>query len=737
MGDQLHIAGYCRISVDDELDRDNTSIENQKAIIADYVSKKFPAADLDFYEDRDRSGYTFEQREGYQVLRRKMMRHEYDILIIKDFSRFSRRNSKGLVELEDLRDAGMRIISIGDSIDYPTFDDWTSIQFRFLINEMPVTDTSKKVRSVVKRRQEEGRWICAVPYGYIMTNSKTMQFEVDEPAAEVVREIFRLYSEGWGYKRIANYLTDQHIPTPRMAEKERREAQGEECTLRGKPEWSLVTVSEILHNDFYIGTLRQGKYRRKKINGSDMKLQETDHLVFEDNHTPIVDYKLFTGVQEQIAQRTRSNYRGVKKYDNVYSGYLFCGDCGSPMFSMSRADLAPAYRCGTYHKRGSKACSSHHTRVDMLDGLLKAFIQKVKENSETMLEKLQESIDRERNETSSSKSVVEVLNQQMEDTRAEIKMLARQHVRDIAKHPEREDILEEIYTEQIDELTLRIEGLRNQMQLAADKHNMIVNVNRTAKTVMEVFDTILSKDSLTKADVDFIIERITVFEDHIDIKLRPDIDMLLKTGTLPERNYEAVAGNFEEGKLCAANFPAGTEITEESSQFAVVTTSTGKLLSVNVISDGDPLEIYTSTDGEVVFRKYSALGDMGESATQVAEIMQRLAGCPVLVFDRDHVIAGSGVQKREFSERRISQDLEELMESRTPYQAQESKEHLRPVEGMTRTAFACQPILTAGDVTGAIAFLDSSDPSKMSVPTDLQRSLMSAAAQFLGRQLES
>ena len=436
MGDQLHIAGYCRISVDDELDRDNTSIENQKAIIADYVSKKFPAADLDFYEDRDRSGYTFEQREGYQVLRRKMMRHEYDILIIKDFSRFSRRNSKGLVELEDLRDVGMRIISIGDSIDYPTFDDWTAIQFRFLINEMPVTDTSKKVRSVVKRRQEEGRWICAVPYGYIMTNSKTMQFEIDEPAAEVVREIFRLYSEGWGYKRIANYLTDQHIPTPRMAEKERREAQGEECTLRGKPEWSLVTVSEILRNDFYIGTLRQGKYRRKKINGSDMKLQETDHLVFEDNHTPIVDYKLFAGVQEQIAQRTRSNYRGVKKYDNVYSGYLFCGDCGSPMFSMSRADLAPAYRCGTYHRRGSKACSSHHTRVDMLDGLLKAFIQKVKENSETMLEKLQESIDRERNETSSSKSVVEVLNQQIEDTRAEIKMLARQHVRDIAKHPE-------------------------------------------------------------------------------------------------------------------------------------------------------------------------------------------------------------------------------------------------------------------------------------------------------------
>lgn len=72
------------------------------------------------------------------------MSHKYDILIVKDFSRFSRRNSRGLVELEDLRDAGVRIISIGDNIDFPNDDDWLKIQFQFLINEMPVTDTSKR-----------------------------------------------------------------------------------------------------------------------------------------------------------------------------------------------------------------------------------------------------------------------------------------------------------------------------------------------------------------------------------------------------------------------------------------------------------------------------------------------------------------------------------------------------------------------------------------------------------------
>ena len=118
------IAGYTRISVDIEQDRDNTSIENQKSIIKDYVSRVFPGSELDLYEDRDRSGYTFEQREGYMELRPKLIGLEYDILIVKDFSHFSRRNSKGLVELEDIRDNGVRIISIGDNIDYTTQDDW-------------------------------------------------------------------------------------------------------------------------------------------------------------------------------------------------------------------------------------------------------------------------------------------------------------------------------------------------------------------------------------------------------------------------------------------------------------------------------------------------------------------------------------------------------------------------------------------------------------------------------------
>ncbi len=724
MAENLKIAGYCRISVDEELDKDNTSIENQKAIIADYVKRMFPDSELDFYDDRDRSGYTFEQRENYQILRKKMFRREYDILIVKDFSRFSRRTSRGLVELEDLRDVGMRIISIGDGIDYPTSDDWTAIQFRFLINEMPVTDTSKKVKAVIKHRQEEGKWICAVPYGYVMTNSKLMKFTVDEPSAEIVRKIFQLYADGWGYKKIANYLTDNHIPTPRKSEEMRKEAEGEEYAVRSKPEWSIVTISEILTNDFYIGTLRQRKYRRKKINGGDMKLQETDHIVIANNHEPIVDFKLFSVVQEQMKLRSKSNYRGIKKYDNVYTGHLFCGDCGSPMFAMSRSDLEPAYTCGTYHKRGLKGCTSHHTRVDMLDKLLKEFVQKVKDNSEEMLEQLQQSIDKEQKETSSSKNIVEVLLQKIEDTKTEIKLLNRQRVNDIKKRPEREDMISEVYDEQIDDLLQQIEGFQNQIQLATDKHNAIVSMNRTAKTVMEIFDTILNKKSLSKIDVDFIVDRIDVYKKHIDIKLKSDIDALLKTGIPAELQTEETTVNFD----------SDTEKSENLTPFAKVKTSKGEILSVNIISEGDPLEIYTDTNGEVIFKKYSPIGELSGFAEQYAEVLGKISKSPILISDNDHIIAAAGISKKEILERRISTMLEEYIEKRKSFYASTGGENaLIPVEGIEKSAAVMYPIISAGDVTGSVIMLFNDNKS---MPTETENKLIQTAAAFLAKQTE-
>ena len=718
MIETFDIAGYCRISVDDELDRDNVSIENQKAIIQDFVKQKFPGSTLTFYEDRDRSGYTFEQREGYQTMRNGLMAHQYDILIIKDFSRFSRRNSRGLVELEDLRDAGVRIISIGDGIDFPNDDDWLKIQFQFLINEMPVTDTSKKVRNVIKRRQADGKWICAAPYGYLI--NQRQEFEIVPTEADIVRTIFRLYNEeGWGYKKIANYLTEQGIPTPRMAERDRKEAAGAEYRRTVKSSWAIVTVQGILDNDFYIGTLRQSKYTRKKINGKDVRQDEAEQIVIERHHQPILDYRTFATTRALREKRSTSNYRGIKKYDNVYSGFLTCGDCGAPMFAMSRSDLKPAYTCGTYHRRGRAGCTSHHIRVDKLDELLKLYIRRVMDHSADMLERLNQDLEREQEDVAETEQSADHLASVLAELQEELKVTKRQRIRDLMKHPEQEALLEETYDELESDLQKKIEGISHQIELLADKRNTIIQVNRAARTALEVFEDILKKDHLERNDLELIIDHIKIYEDHLEIQLQADVDAILQSAAQEE----------------AVNFKSGIENIVSCRIVQSATHQKDKVFDVHVISDGDPLEIYTEKDGEVIFKKYSPMGDLSDFAGQLCESIYKNTGHLAAISDRDTVIALSGGHRRELGDKRVSNALEQLMEQRKSYRYAPGGQPVPVVDGSDHhTVGVAAPILAEGDVLGSVVLVTQADEPPLS---EDDQKLAQTIASFLGRQMES
>ena len=715
MENELRIAGYCRISVDEELDRDNTSIENQKAIISDFVEHKFPGAELIFYEDRDRSGYTFEQREGYQAMRRELLAHRLDILVVKDFSRFSRRNSRGLVELEDLRDAGARIISIGDGIDFPNDDDWLKIQFQFLINEMPVTDTSKKVKSVIRRRQEDGKWICAAPYGYII--NKKQQFEVVPVEADIVRRIYRMYIDGWGYKKIANALTDEGIPTPRMAERERKLAEGEEYHRSVKSAWSIVTIQTILDNDFYVGTLRQGKYQRAKINGRDVKRDEVEQIVIENHHQAIIDYRTFATVRALREKRAKYNYRGVKINDNVYSGFLQCGDCGAPMFALGRRDLKPAYTCGTYHRRGTAGCTTHHIRVDKLDELVKLYVRKVRDNSAEMLERLNAELAREPEDVAETERSAANLEDVLLDAQEELKATKRQRVRDIMRHPENEAMLEETYDELESDLMRRIDGLQSQLERVTDKRNTIIRANRAAKTAMEVFDDIIKKPHLEKQDLELIIDRIFVYEDHIEIRLKADIDTLLRKGEYPVED-EGSGGGMEPVSVvqCSVHRP-------------------DKVLRANVVSEGDPLEIFTDKDGEVIFKKYSPIGELSDFAAQICDSLHKSTDCVAAVCDRDVVIAVAGGGRRELFEKRISPELEQIMESRRVYRHESGGSSVPVTDGESGYCVSvAAPVISEGDLMGCVIF---ASPKNAPPSGDVEYKLAQTVASFLGKQMES
>ena len=150
------------------------------------------------------------------------------------------------------------------------------------------------------------------------------------------------------------------------------------------------------------------------------------------------------------------------------------------------------------------------------------------------------------------------------------------------------------------------------------------------------------------------------------------------------------------------------------------------------IREGDPLEIYTDSNGEVIFKKYSPVGEMGTFAAQYSEVLSRVSSLPTLIADRDHIIAAAGVPKREYLERRITSAVEDLIEARRNFNSGTDGQ-IMPVEGIEKTASLIFPIIAAGDVTGAVIMMSG---ERRTNPTEVEIKLAQTAAAFLGKQME-
>lgn len=157
------------------------------------------------------------------------------------------------------------------------------------------------------------------------------------------------------------------------------------------------------------------------------------------------------------------------------------------------------------------------------------------------------------------------------------------------------------------------------------------------------------------------------------------------------------------------------------------------------IREGDPLEIYTDREGEVIFKKYSPIGELQTFAAEYAETLQKTASMPVFVCDRDAVIAVAGASKREYMERKISSGLESIIEGRGLYSKEGGRERIPVIEdGGSHFVSCAMPILSEGDIIGCVFTgwqNDVDETGKLS--SDIEAKLIQTAAIFLGKQMES
>ncbi|WOO35824.1 recombinase family protein [Anaerocolumna sp. AGMB13020] len=526
------VVGYARLSRDEDK-KNYVSIENQKIVGNQFAAGMNMVIDQ-WYEDDGFSGYSF-NRPGFVDLINNL--DNIDVIIAKDLSRLGRHNAKVLLLLDELKEKGKRLLLVTD--DYDTFKDEDDvIGIKTWYNERYVKDASKKVRRVIRARQKEGTFLTSVPFGYCIDRSENAnnKIVIVEAEAEIVRSIFNLYLEGFGYRKISMQLTDQEIPTPSAMKKKRLQEQGRTVKSIPKEQWSEGMVSDILKNDFYLGHLRQRKRERVLINGTDTRVPKEQQFVFENNHDAIITQHDFELVQETMKKRLRTNYRG-KGLNRIFGSSLICKDCGSRLTPITRKNTEKLYYiCNTYNQKGKRYCgSSHLITEDTLLQDINIYIKLCRDALQHVIETYDlNDFHKDKNNLEEKRCFLE---SSIVTKKNELKALLSQKLKDMASGAYEKSIMDETYEELQKEILAKLSGYENQLREIDQSQINTGNVKEKLDTALKVIDNIIDKNSITGKDIEILIDKIIVDKDgNPDIKFKYGLSDLVSYDPAEELN---------------------------------------------------------------------------------------------------------------------------------------------------------------------------------------------------------
>ena len=496
---------YPRLSHEDELQGESNSISNQKRILETYA-KQNGFSNLRWYTDDGYSGANF-QRPGFQAMLADIEAGKVGTVIVKDMSRLGRNYLQvGMYTEMIFPQKNVRFIAINDGVDSAQGEN-DFAPLRNIFNEWLVRDTSKKIKAVKRSKGMSGKPITSKPvYGYLMDEDEN--FIIDEEAAPVVRQIYSLCLAGNGPTKIARMLTEQQIPTPgtleyRRTGSTRRYHPGYEC------KWATNTVVHLLENREYTGCLVNFKTEKPsyKLKHS-IENPPEKQAVFENHHEPIIDRETWERVQELRKQRKRPN-----RYDEVglFSGILFCADCGSVMYQQryqTDKRKQDCYICGSYKKRTAD-CTAHFIRTDLLTAGVLSNLRKVtsyaaKHEARFMKLLIEQNEDGGKRRNAAKKKELETAEKRISELSAIFKRLYEDSVTGRISD-ERFTELSADYEAEQKELKERAARLREELskaQEATENAEKFMNVVRRHTTIEELTPTLLRE----------FVEKIVVHE---------------------------------------------------------------------------------------------------------------------------------------------------------------------------------------------------------------------------------
>lgn len=333
----MKAAIYCRLSEEDRDKRsfadDSASIQNQKSMLVQYAIEQGWEI-YGIYSDDDYAGAD-RNRPAFRRLLEDAEKRLFDIILCKTQSRFTRELELVEKYLHGLFPQwGIRFVSIVDNADTDVKGNKKSRQINGLVNEWYLEDMSDNIRSVLRNRRENGFHIGATAlYGYQKDPERKGHLIIDEEAAQVVREVFTLFSQGYGKSAIARMLNDRGVPNP--TEYKRRKGIIKTPTKQKVSTlWKYYTIADMLENEMYIGNMVQGKYGSVSYKTKKNKPRPKEQWYrVEGTHEPIIAKELWEKVKAMREQKAKPFTTGSI---GLFSGKARCAECGYVLRSGKR-----------------------------------------------------------------------------------------------------------------------------------------------------------------------------------------------------------------------------------------------------------------------------------------------------------------------------------------------------------------------------------------------------------------
>ena len=394
---------YMRLSRDDDKAGESTSIEHQRIILRKYVEEGHGTI-VGEYVDDGWSGTNFDRPDVKRMLE-DAQSGKIDTIVVKDLSRFGRNYIQVGQYIDYIFPAyGIRFIAINDNVDTAdrTSTAMDMMPIMNVFNEWHAANTSKKIRAVLEASQRSGKYTnWSYPYGYKAGTDENRTAIIDEPAAAVVRRIFNMRAQGLSVKTIVRMLTDEEIPNPATYY---TRLDGTKIRKQVSPYWSARTLMWILKNPIYLGTTVQHRTTSVSYkNHKKIKIPESERIVKENAHEPLISRELWEKVQEMNVSVPKG--RADKNHNtHVLSGLLVCADCGKKLKLKSFGKENASYYCRTYIDLGKKYCTSHSVSEKLIGSVVLQDIRSMLKTATFDEEKARERFIRERTRSNGQNS---------------------------------------------------------------------------------------------------------------------------------------------------------------------------------------------------------------------------------------------------------------------------------------------------------------------------------------------